>query len=296
MTDETLPGTEAIHAGSGGLDTFDTVRLVTAIVAENRGAQEATERAVGVIAKAADAIVERLRSGGRLHYVGAGTSGRLGVLDASEIPPTFGMPPELVRGHIAGGIAALTRSVEGAEDDAPAGEREMRETVKAGDAVVGISASGGAPYVLAAMRAAREIGAFTIGVCNDASAPLARAVDRAIVVETGPEVLAGSTRLKAGTAQKLVLNALSTATMIRLGKTYDNLMIDVVASNEKLRRRALRFVTLLVRTDESRASALLDQAAGSVKVAVVIGRRGVNAEEARTLLEREKGFLRAIIG
>jgi N-acetylmuramic acid 6-phosphate etherase len=206
------------------------------------------------------------------------------------------MPPELVRGHIAGGIAALTRSVEGAEDDAPAGEREMRETVKAGDAVVGISASGGAPYVLAAMRAAREIGAFTIGVCNDARTELACVVDHAIVVETGPEVLAGSTRLKAGTAQKLVLNALSTATMIRLGKAYDNLMVDVVASNEKLRRRALRLVKLLTRTDEERASTLLDQAVGSVKVAVVIGRRGVNADEARALLEREKGFLRAIIG
>jgi len=296
MTDETPAQTESAHAGARGLDMLASAQAVAMIVEENRVAQAAAEKVVDAIAYAVDEIAERLRGGGRLHYVGAGSSGRLGVLDAAEMPPTFGTSPTLVQGHIAGGAAALTRSVEGAEDDAQAGEREMRATVIADDAVVGISASGGAPYVLAAMRAARALGAFTIAVCNDESAQLARVVDHAIVVRTGPEVLAGSTRLKAGTAQKIVLNALSTATMVRLGKTYDNLMTDVAASNAKLRRRALRLVKLLVEADDARADALLDQAAGSVKVAVVIGRLGVDADAARVLLEREKGFLRAIIG
>jgi N-acetylmuramic acid 6-phosphate etherase len=296
MTDETAPQTESAHAGTRGLDMLGSAQAVAIIVEENRVAQAAVEEVVDAIAYAVDEIAKRLRAGGRLHYVGAGSGGRLGVLDAAEMPPTFGTSPTLVQGHIAGGEAAMTRSVEGAEDDAQAGEREMRATVIASDAVVGISASGGAPYVLAAMRAARALGAFTIAVCNDENAELARIVDHAVVVRTGPEVLAGSTRLKAGTAQKLVLNALSTATMVRLGKTYDNLMTDVVASNAKLRRRALRLVKLLLSADDERAGALLDQAAGSVKVAVVIGRLGVDADAARALLEREKGFLRAIIG
>jgi N-acetylmuramic acid 6-phosphate etherase len=296
MTDETAPQTESAHAGTRGLDMLGSAQAVAIIVEENRVAQAAVEEVVDAIAYAVDEIAKRLRAGGRLHYVGAGSGGRLGVLDAAEMPPTFGTSPTLVQGHIAGGEAAMTRSVEGAEDDAQAGEREMHATVVASDAVVGISASGGAPYVLAAMRAARALGAFTIAVCNDENAELARIVDHAVVVRTGPEVLAGSTRLKAGTAQKLVLNALSTATMVRLGKTYDNLMTDVVASNAKLRRRALRLVKLLLSADDERAGALLDQAAGSVKVAVVIGRLGVDADAARALLEREKGFLRAIIG
>lgn len=288
--------TERIHPGTRGLDTLDTAALVETILADNREALAAVERAGASIARAVDLIVERVRAGGSLHYIGAGTSGRLGILDAAEAPPTFGTPPELVQGHIAGGTLALTRAVEGVEDDAEAGEFEMRATVRKRDVVVGISASGGARYVLSAMHAARALGAATIGVCNDGNAELTRVVDQAIVAETGPEVLAGSTRLKAGTAQKLILNALSTATMVRLGKVYENLMVDVVAANEKLRRRALRLVKLLVPTEEEAARALLESAGGSVKVAVVMGRRSVDAEQARALLDRASGFLRGVIG
>lgn len=295
MNEPEIALTESIHPGSHDLDTLDTESLVALIVRENRAAQEAVERAVETIARAVEIIVERLRSGGSLHYVGAGTSGRLGVLDSSEIPPTFGAPQSLVRGHIAGGSEALTRAVEGAEDDAGAGEREMRASLCARDVVVGISASGGAPYVLGALRAAREIGAYTIGVCSDARSALAAAADCAIVVETGPEVLSGSTRLKAGTAQKLVLNALSTAAMVGLGKVYDNLMVDVVATNEKLRRRALRLVKRLTGLDDERAAALLERAEGSVKIAVVMQCRSVDAAAAQALLDKEKGFLRGLI-
>lgn len=292
---ERLPATELANEATRGLDTLDTQRLVAAIVGDNAGALAAVQRANDAIARAVDAIVARLRAGGRLHYVGAGTSGRLGVLDASECPPTFGTPPELVQGHIAGGAPALVRAVEGAEDDAEAGASEMRAAVLASDVVVGISASGGAPYVVAALAAARALGAVTVGIANDPGAAFLREADYAIVLETGPEVLAGSTRLKAGTAQKLALNALSTAAMVRLGKTYDNLMVDVVASNEKLRRRALRLVTTLVPCEGEAAAELLRRAGGSVKVAVVAGRCGLDAESARRRLANAGGSLRAAL-
>lgn len=294
--DEGLARTELIHPGTRGLDMLDTEALTATIVMENRAAQEAVAQVVPAIARAVDLIVACLRVGGSLHYVGAGTSGRLGVLDAAEMPPTFGTPPGLVCGHIAGGFAALTRAIEGAEDDTRAGEREMRETVSAGDVVVGLSASGMAPYVLAALETARALGARTIGLYNNPASAMLHVVDCAIVLETGPEVLAGSTRLKAGTAQKIVLNALSTATMIRLGKVYDNLMVDVVATNEKLHARALRLVKRLADVDDARARVLLEAAEGSVKVAIVMERREVDAQTARALLERERGFLRSVIG
>ncbi|HTV72537.1 MAG TPA: N-acetylmuramic acid 6-phosphate etherase [Candidatus Acidoferrales bacterium] len=293
---EPLAATEAIHPGTRGLDTLTTSALVETIVADNREAVGAVERATESIARAVELIVSRLRTGGSLHYIGAGSSGRLGALDAAEVPPTFGAPPELVQAHIAGGVRALTHALEGVEDDAQAGEALVNAAVRARDVVVGISASGGAPYVVAAVRRARALGAATIGLCNDGAAPLARVADQVIVLETGAEVLAGSTRLKAGTAQKLVLNALSTATLVQLGKVYDNLMVDVVAANEKLRRRAVRLVKLLVPADEDRAQTLLDAAAGSVKIAVVMGRRGVDAAQARALLDHESGFLRGVIG
>jgi N-acetylmuramic acid 6-phosphate etherase len=295
MDGERLPATERRNPRTQGLDLLATPDLVAALVGDNAGALAAVERAAAAIALAVDAIVLRLRAGGRLHYVGAGTSGRLGVLDAAECPPTFGTPPELVQGHIAGGPDALVRAVEGAEDDAEAGAREMRHAVRAADAVVGISASGGAPYVVAAVATARTLGAATIAVVNDPASALVRAAELAIVLETGPEALGGSTRLKAGTAQKLVLNALSTATMVRLGKVYENLMVDVVASNEKLRRRALRLVETLVECDAGAAAELLRLAEGSVKVAVVAGRCGLDAEGARRRLAAAAGSLRGAL-
>ncbi len=293
---ERIPATEQVHAGTRGLDLLATPDLVAAIVGENAHALAAVERANPAIARAVDAIVARLRAGGRLHYVGAGTSGRLGILDASECPPTFGTPPDLVQAHIAGGLPAVVRAVEGAEDDAEGGANEIRSAASAADAVVGLSASGEAPFVLGAIAAARALGAATIGIANDPGSALARAVDIAIVLETGPEVIGGSTRLKAGTAQKLVLNALSTAAMVQLGKVYENLMVDVVASNEKLRRRAVRLVQTLVDCDAAAARELLQLAQGSVKVAVVMGRCSIDAERARGRLAGAAGSLRGAIG
>ena len=288
-----LPATEAV-AAAHDLDKLPTVALVELLAREQTVAAQAVARATPAIAAAVDAVAARLRAGGTLHYVGAGTSGRLAMLDAAECPPTFGTPPSLVVAHVAGGEAALVRAIEGAEDDAAAGARAMLG-ITARDAVVGISASGAAPFVVAAVRAARAAGALTIGVANDPHARLVGEAELAIVLETGAEPIAGSTRLKAGTAQKLVLNALSTGAMIRLGKVHDNLMVDVVATNAKLRARALRLVTALARVDEARARTLLDDAQGSVKVAVVMARRALDPSGARAALAAHDGFLRPLL-
>ncbi len=290
---EHLPQTETINPRTSGLDEMPVADLTRILASEQRAAVDAVVSASDLIAIAVTEVSSRLRAGGRLHYVGAGTSGRLGFLDASEMPPTFGTDPSLVCAHIAGGAGALTRAVEGAEDDADAGEREMRDHVKSGDAVVGISASGGAPFVLGAIRAARSVGAWTLGVANSAGAPLVQACDLGIVLSTGPEPLTGSTRLKAGTSQKILLNTLSTAVMVRLGKVHDNLMVDVVATNNKLRKRAVRLVMHLASVPEQRAAELLAQSDGSVKIAVVIARKSVDAAGARALLQAHGGSLRA---
>lgn len=292
---ERLSPTEARNPRSAGLDLLATDELVTLLVREQRQAVDAvlaqSERIAGVV----EAIVSRLSRGGTLHYAGAGTSGRLGVLDAAEMPPTFGTPHELVCAHIAGGYDAMFAAVEGAEDDAAAGESTMRGHVGAGDAAIGLSASGGAAFVVAALRAARAAGAYTVALVNVPRSPLADAVDVAILLETGAEPIAGSTRMKAGTAQKIALNAISTAIMVRLGKVHDNLMVDVVASNAKLRRRALHLVCELAGVDAAGARALLDRAGGNVKLAVVMKRRGVDVEDAKALLAHHGGVLRALL-
>ncbi|MDQ2662979.1 MAG: N-acetylmuramic acid 6-phosphate etherase [Candidatus Eremiobacteraeota bacterium] len=287
-----LPQTEAVNPKTAGLDELSSVELVRVLAQEQQSATDAVVAQAQRLAIAVDAISARLSAGGTLHYVGAGTSGRIGYLDASEMPPTFGTDPALVRGHIAGGTVALTRAVEGAEDDGNAGADEMRGNVRAGDAVVGVSASGGAAYVVRAIETARELGAWTLGVSNSDDSLLLRAADLAIWLSTGPEPLAGSTRLKAGTSQKILLNTLSTAVMVRLGKVYDNLMVDVVATNVKLRRRALRLVMRLSSVDELTAQTLLEAAAGNVKVAAVMGCKNVDAARAREILERCGGYLR----
>ncbi len=289
------PPTEGVNARSRGLDLLETRALVELLVAEQRHAVEATLAQSDAIARAVEEIVTRLAGGGALHYIGAGSSGRLGALDAAEMPPTFATDPNLVRAHIAGGQIALARSVEGAEDDEPAGDAVARENVAAGDAVVGISASGGAAFVVAAIERARAIGAYTIALTGVAGSPLAHAAETAIAIDTGAEVLAGSTRMKAGTAQKVALNAISTAVMVRLGRVYDNLMVDVVATNRKLRRRAMRLVCALAGVGEERARELLESAGGSVKVAIVMERRGVTASRAKAMLEGERGSLRALL-
>jgi N-acetylmuramic acid 6-phosphate etherase len=287
-----LPQTETRNPRTGSLDRLPVPELAEVLAREQSDAVSAVVAESASIARAVDEIAMRLASGGTLHYVGAGSSGRIAFLDASEMPPTFGTDPALVCAHIAGGREALTRAIEGAEDDGDAGEREMRGHVKTGDAVVGLSASGGAAFVVRALLAARETGAWTLGVTSNPGTELGASADLAIVLNTGPEPVTGSTRLKAGTAQKVLLNTLSTATMVKLDKVYDNLMVDVVATNNKLRKRALRLVMQLVPADENAAAKLLESAGGRVKVAVVMGRGALTAQAARALLESHGGSLR----
>lgn len=262
--------------------TLEIVRIIQeqdALVAGAVAAQ--AER----IALAIDQITERLSHGGRLFYAGAGTSGRIAMLDASELPPTYGVSPDLVRVLMAGGERAYFAAVEGAEDDEDAAIDAVNREVKADDAIVGIAASGTTPYTVAAVRRANMLGALTVGVTNVAASPLAQHVDIPIVVETGPEVIMGSTRMKSGTAQKLVLNQLSTGVMIRLGRCYSNLMIDMPATNEKLRSRAVRMVELAAGVTRPMAVQAIREADGNVKLATVIARKKVSADEARALLE-----------
>lgn len=288
------PPTERANERSAGLDRLSTPALVELLVAEQRQAVEAVLAARDEIATPVERIAERLRNGGSLHYVGAGSSGRIAVLDAAEMPPTFGTPAELVRAHLAGGAQAFTRSIEGAEDDAAAGGAAMQD-VTPGDAVIGISASGGAAFVVAAIERSRRTGAYTVALTSVAQSPLARAAEAAIVMETGAEILAGSTRLKAGTAQKIALNAISTAVMVRLGRVHDNLMVGLVATNAKLRGRALRLVRELAGVDETRAREVLEAASGRVNVAIVMARRHVDALEAEKLLDTNGGALRSFL-
>jgi N-acetylmuramic acid 6-phosphate etherase len=290
-----LPPTEDENPQSAGLDLLSTSALVELLIADQRTAIDAVLAQAPAIAEAVDEIARRLRRGARLHYVGAGSSGRIATLDASEMPPTFGTPPDMVQAHIAGGATALVRAVEGAEDDATAGDDAMLECVGPEDAVLGISASGTAAFVVAAIVRAKTLGAYTIALTGDADSVLAYAAELTIVPPTGAEALAGSTRLKAGTAQKVALNAISTAVMVRLGKVYDNLMVDVVANNRKLRDRARRLVVRLAQVNEARAEELVVQAGGSVKVAVLMQRRSLDAAQARALLQQNDGMLRQLL-
>lgn len=288
-----LPATEALDASTADIDELDDVALARALVGAHRVSVDAALAAAEAIARATALVVRAIEGGGRVVLVGAGTSGRLGVLDAAELPPTFGVGPELVQARIAGGDAALRRAVEGAEDDADAGARAVGD-VGAADVVIGISASGGAPFVRAALRAARERGARTVGIVNAPGAPLADDADVAIVAATGAEPIQGSTRMRAGTAQKIVLNAISTGAMIRLGKTFGNRMVDVVATNAKLRARSERLVRDLAGDVDARA--LLDAAGGSVKTAVVMARRNVDRAAAERLLAEARGRLGRALG
>ena len=263
-----LPGTERRNPRAAGLARMSTLEILELMNAEDATVPEAVRKALPDIARATDAIAAAFSTGGRLRYVGAGTSGRLGVLDASEAPPTFGVEPDLMQGAIAGGDAALRTSVEGAEDDPLAGEREIVRIARPKDVVIGLSASGSARYVIAAMKAGRALGAVTGCVTCVRGSALADAVELPIVVEVGPEVLAGSSRLKAGTATKLVLNMLSTATMIRSGRTKGDLMIDLRPTNAKLRSRAIRMVRDELGLDEDAAREKLEASGWSVRRAI----------------------------
>jgi len=262
------PRTEARNQRATRLGTLSTRQLIELMNDEDASVPYAVRAALPAVERAVEAIVAAVATGGRLRYVGAGTSGRLGVLDASEWSPTFGVDPDLARGLIAGGDRALRESVEGAEDDAAAGERDVRAAARAGDVVAGISASGRAPYVIAGLRAARALGARTIAITCEPRSDLAAAAEIAIAVDVGPEVLAGSSRLKAATATKLVLNMLSTAAMIRLGRTRDDLMADLRAVNQKLRERAVAIVAAEARVSETDARARLERAGWDIRRAI----------------------------
>jgi N-acetylmuramic acid 6-phosphate etherase len=288
--------TEAADPRHQLLDTYSTAELVRAMNAEEALVSAAIDRAGPQIAAAVDAIVERMRRGGRLIYLGAGTAGRMGVLDASECPPTFGTDPSLVIGIIAGGPDAIRHAVENAEDDTEAGARDLADLgLRDVDTVVGLSASGRTPYVVAALEFARGVGALTIAVACNADSETGRVAELSIDVVVGPELLTGSTRLKSGSAQKLVCNALSTLTMIRLGKTYGNLMVNMQATNAKLRARAERTIMLATDVDGATAAAALTTADGSLKEAILMLCTGVGLAEAGELLEQHDGFLRAAI-
>ncbi len=289
--------TEQPNPRSERIDTLSALEIVQIINSEDQTVAKAVEAALPQVAQAVEAITSRIEQGGRLIYIGAGTSGRLAVLDASECVPTYSVPRELVQGIMAGGSTALVNSVEGAEDDRAGARRDLDAIAFADkDTLVGIAASGTTPYVLEAIAYARELGAVTVGISCNAPAPLLDAADIAIGVVPGPEVIAGSTRMKAGTAQKLVLNMLSTATMIRLGKVYGNLMVDVSVSNDKLLRRARGLVAKITGVDDEHAAELLSQADNEVKTAVVMQRKNVDAQAARELLAQANGHLRRVIG
>lgn len=277
--------TEQANPASAGIDTLSTEAALTIINAEDQKVALAVQAEVPAIARAVDAIVAALEKGGRLFYIGAGTSGRLGVLDASEIPPTYGASPELVQGIMAGGESALSRATETTEDDPAIGVRDLlARGFRSGDVLVGLAASGRTPYVLGAVAEARRIGTVTIGICCVPDAELTRAVDIAIAPLVGPEVIAGSTRMKAGTAQKLVLNMISTTTFIRLGYVYGNLMVNVQPKNHKLVERARRIVAQAASVPYDRAAELLDASGGNVRAAVVMSRAGVERAEAERRL------------
>jgi N-acetylmuramic acid 6-phosphate etherase len=288
-----LPTTERRNRASMRLDEMLVEDIVRLMNEEERRVREAVTEALPRIASAVELLVEAWREGGRWIYVGSGTSGRIAALDAAECPPTFGAPPERVLALLAGGQGAATHSVESAEDDTSAAVRDL-EALGLGpnDVVVGLAASGSTPYVVAAVRRASEAGCATIGISNNRGSELVAAARVGIELNTGPEILTGSTRLKAGTSQKLVLNMLSTAAFTRLGKVYENVMVDLQGTNEKLKRRSRRIIRETAVVTEDEATELLHNADGSVKVAVVMGKAKVSAEEARELLTAARGNVR----
>jgi N-acetylmuramic acid 6-phosphate etherase len=282
--------TEQPNPASASLDALPTEEALRIINAEDRKVAVAVERQIPAIARAVDAIVAAIERGGRLFYMGAGTSGRLGVLDASEIPPTFSAPPSMVQGIMAGGEAALSRATETTEDDPSIGVRDLlAHGFTASDVLVGIAASGRTPYVLGAVAEARRMGAVTVGISCTPDSELARAADIAITPLVGPEVVAGSTRMKAGTAQKLVLNMLSTGACVRLGFVYGNLMVNVQPKNGKLVDRARRIVAQAAEVTYEQAGELLAQSGGSVRAAIVMAKAGVGREEAERRLATAGG-------
>jgi N-acetylmuramic acid 6-phosphate etherase len=288
--------TEQRNAASENLDSLSTFEMLRVINHEDHKVADAVGRALPQIAQAVDAIAARLEAGGRMFYIGAGTSGRLGVLDASECPPTFSVPYEMVQGVMAGGMQALYSATEASEDDPNLGVNDLiARGFNGKDAAVGIAASGRTPYVLGAMHYAKSLGALTVGVSCTPHSQLSRNVEIGIEAAPGAEVVAGSTRLRAGTATKMVLNMLSTGVMIRLGHVYGNLMVNVKASNEKLVDRARRIVADGAGVGYERAAALLEESGRSVKTAIVMGKLEIGREEAESRLTASHGRIRKVL-
>jgi N-acetylmuramic acid 6-phosphate etherase len=286
MTETALPITEQENPRSKDLSSQSTAEIVALMNDEDALVATAVKRVLGEVVKAVDEIVTRLAKGGRLFYTGTGTSGRLGVLDASECPPTFGVPPEMVQGVIAGGYDACHRAVEASEDDADAGAADLEQRgFAAGDVLVGIAASGRTPYTVGAVKFARSLGAFTVALTCVPDSPITHAAELSIVPLVGPEVVTGSSRLKAGTAQKMVLNMISTATMVRLGYVSGNRMSNLQARNVKLKDRALRIVIAETGLDQQAASAALGAASGDLRVALVMIKSGSTRENAMNALQ-----------
>jgi N-acetylmuramic acid 6-phosphate etherase len=279
------------------LDLLPTNGILAAMSAADAAVPAAIAQELPRIERAVDAIAAALDQGGNLIYIGAGTSGRLGVLDAAECPPTFHTPPGLVRAIIAGGDAALRKSIEGAEDDPAAGVDDLIASgISSSDAIFGISASGRTPYVLGALSHARRLGAVTLSISCTPGSELSRIVEFPMEPIPGPEILAGSTRLRAGTATKLVLNMISTAVMIKLGYTYGGLMVNVQPSNRKLEDRARRIIQQIAEVSPARAAELLDQAGRSVPTAIVMEKKSVSRPEAERLLSQARGRLAVVLG
>ncbi|AJT42704.1 N-acetylmuramic acid 6-phosphate etherase [Psychromicrobium lacuslunae] len=288
--------TESSNPAWEDLASLSTIDLVTAMNHEDTQVPLAIAKALPVITEIIDQVAVRMRRGGRLIYIGAGTPGRLGVLDASECPPTFGTDPGQVVGVIAGGDSAIKSAAENIEDSASAGQTDIQAlSLTADDTVIGISASGRTPYVLSALETAKAVGALTVGFACNQGSPIGATAAIALEIEVGPEFLTGSTRLKAGTCQKLVLNMISTLTMVRLGKTYRNLMVDLRANNEKLRARSERTVMRATGVSAIEAAAALESVDGSVKAAILVLLTGLPAEQAIDTLARRDGFLQAAI-
>ena len=286
-------GTEDYNEATINLDILSTIEMVKIMNEENKKVPLAVEKVIPEIAKAIDIIAKKFKTGGRLIYVGAGTSGRLGILDAAECPPTFGVPPDMVKAIIAGGEKAITTPVEYEEDDFTQGRIEIKNRgINEKDTVVGIMASGTTPFVIGALEEAHRLGSATILITNNYGSPIKYLVDVAIEIDTGPEVIAGSTRLKAGTSQKLVLNMLSTLSMVKIGKVYGNIMVDVKPTNQKLINRAVRIIQRITNTSEEIALARLKEYNMSVKETIVSITGNLSLEESKRILEECNGYLR----
>ena len=288
--------TEKKNPASSHIDTISTLEMMQVIHAEDQKAVDAVTPLLPKIADAVDKIASRMRDGGRLIYCGAGTSGRLGILDAVECPPTYSTPPELVVGLMAGGTDAIFRAKEGAEDDEVQGKDDLASlSPTSQDTIVGLSASGRTPYVVGALQYAKQIGALTVAVACSPDSPIAKVADLDLTAVTGAEVVTGSTRMKAGTAQKMILNMLSTGAMVRLGKVYGNLMVDVAATNEKLRERALRIVMEVAGCNREESETALRKANGQTKLAILIAKGSCTRDAAERILKETDGQLFAAL-